>query len=328
MLKFGIVGTSSISHRFVQAAHASNNYRLHAIFSRNMETAMSFSTNYENVFLYTDWEKFLSSSIELVYIASPNSLHAKQAAAALKAGKHVIVEKPAVSTPNELKQLRKIATENKVFLFEAARNYHEHAITVIRDFLAKQTVLGAYFGYAKYSSKMPELLTGTIPTIFSSEFSGGALMDLGVYTLYAAIGLFGQPRTARYTAQKLVNTVDVNGTGQLIYDNFIATIQVGKNITSSLASEIYTTEGTLKLNSCQHIQSAVFQFHDGSSISLPLVPKEDNMIEEVQQFAHVIQTRNNELAEHWLDTATAVHQTLYTMRQDADILFKADSNEN
>ncbi len=94
--------------------------------------------------------------------------------------------------------------------------------------MTDKTILGGSFGYAKYSSKMPELLAGQMPNIFSTDFSGGALMDLGVYTLYAAIGILGTPRTARYVAQQLPSSIDLNGSGQLIYDNYIVHIQAGK----------------------------------------------------------------------------------------------------
>lgn len=328
MLNFGIIGTSDISHKFISSAHLSKYFQLSAIFSRKMETAVSFSTNYENVILYTEWIKFLSAPIDLVYIASPNALHFEQAKAVLSAGKHVIIEKPMVSTPQELIQLRQIAKENGVFLFEAARNYHEAAIAIIKDFLKEQTVWGANFSYAKYSSKMPELLAGQTPNIFSTDFSGGALMDLGVYTLYTAIGLFGRPNAARYAAHQLPSSIDLNGTGQLIYDDFLVSIQAGKNITSNLPSEIYTSEGTLTLNACQHISSAIFTKHDGSQIVLPIQAQEDAMLEEAQAIAQVILQNNHELAEKWLDVAEAVHQTLYTMRQDAGITFKADIHEN
>ncbi|HFI0943842.1 TPA: Gfo/Idh/MocA family protein [Streptococcus suis] len=328
MLNFGIIGTSDISHKFISSAHLSKYLQLSAIFSRKLETAMSFSTNYENVKLYTEWIKFLSAPIDLVYIASPNALHFEHAKAVLMAGKHVIVEKPMVSTPQELAQLRQIAQENGVFLFEAARNYHEEAISIIKDFLKDKTVWGANFSYAKYSSKMPDLLAGQTPNIFSTDFSGGALMDLGVYTLYTAIGLLGRPNAARYAAHQLPSSIDLNGTGQLIYDDFLVSIQAGKNITSNLPSEIYTSEGTLTLNACQHISSAIFTKHDGSQIVLPIQVQEDPMLEEAQAIAQVIQQNNHELAEEWLDVAEAVHHTLYTMRQDAGITFKADTHEN
>lgn len=89
------------------------------------------------------------------------------------------------------------------------------------------------------------------------------------------------------------------------------TIQAGKNITSNLPSEIYTSEGTLTLNACQHISSAIFTKHDGSQVVLPIQAQEDAMLEEVQAIAQVILQNNHELAEKWLDVAEAVHQTLH-----------------
>ncbi|HEM3568848.1 Gfo/Idh/MocA family oxidoreductase [Streptococcus suis] len=327
MLNFGIVGTSDISHRFIEAAHLSGHYQLQAVFSRKLETAATFSEQYEGVDLYTEWVKFISAPIDVVYIASPNALHFEQAKAVLAAGKHAIVEKPMVSTPQELEQLRRVAQENNVFLFEAARNYHEQAQAIIREFLTDKTILGGSFGYAKYSSKMPELLAGQMPNIFSTDFSGGALMDLGVYTLYAAIGILGTPRTARYVAQQLPSSIDLNGSGQLIYDNYIVHIQAGKNITSNLASEIYTNDGTLTLNACQHISSAIFTKHDGEQIVLPIQAVQHPMLEEALEIAQAIKQQNRELVDQWLAVAESVHQTLYTMRQDAGIIFKADNNE-
>ncbi|WP_394404806.1 Gfo/Idh/MocA family protein [Streptococcus sp. 20-1249] len=327
MLKLGIIGTNSISHQFIAAATLSKKYQLSAVYSRRLETAQAFVKDYENVDCFTDFKAFFKADFDVIYIASPNSLHFEQASLALKAGKHTIVEKPIASTPSELAQLRQLAQENQVFLFEAARNYQENAFQIIRDFLADQTIIGGHFTYAKYSSKMGDLLAGKEPNVFSADFSGGALMDLGVYTLYAAIGLIGKPNTAHYTAVQLPNTVDINGIGQLIYDTFMVTVQAGKNLTSNLPSEIYTTDGTLTLNDCQDIRSAIFTACDGTETALPIQAAPDRMLEEAQAFAQAIMEQDQSSVNHWLDDAENVHQTLYTMRQSANITFKADIHE-
>lgn len=328
MIDFGIIGTSPITHQFIKAALQTNKYQFRAVFSRNYDTAESFAKPYEKVDLFTDFSSFLSSEIDLVYIASPNSLHYQQAKAVLLAGKHAIVEKPMVSTPSEFEDLRQTASEKGLFLFEAARNFQEESFQTIQQFLADKSIIGGHFSYAKYSSKMPELLAGNTPNIFSADFSGGALMDLGVYAVYAAIGLIGAPHTARYVAQQLPSSVDLNGVGQLVYENFTVGIQAGKNMTSHLPSEIYTSEGTLTLNACQHISSAIFTKNNGEQYQLPLASKDQSMIEEAMHFAQVIEEANHPLADQWLDVASDVHRTLYLMRQDAGITFKADTHEN
>ena len=81
----------------------------------------------------------------MVYIASPNSLHFAQAKAALYAGKHVILEKPAVTQPQEWLDLVQTAKKNNCFIFEAARNYHEEAFYHYQEFFGRQANLGSRF---------------------------------------------------------------------------------------------------------------------------------------------------------------------------------------
>ena len=324
MLKLGIIGTGSISHHFVEAAHTSGKFQLVAVYSRKLETAEQFASRYSNVQLFDQMDAFLMNSFDVVYIASPNSLHYSQAKSTLLAGKHVILEKPAVTQPHELQDLVQTAKDNHCFIFEAARNYHEDAFATIKSFLADKQVLGADFNFAKYSSKMPELLAGNTPNVFSDRFAGGALMDLGIYPIYATIRLFGKPTHATYQAQKLDNSIDLNGDGILSYPEFQVRIKTGKNITSNLPCEIYTTDGTLTLNSIEHIKSAIFTDHQGNDVHLPIHQAPHTMTEEVAAFANMIKQPKQVLYQSWIDDATHVHDLLYTMRQDAGIRFEAE----
>ena len=324
MLKLGVIGTGAISHHFIEAAHASQEFQFVAVYSRKLTTAQQFASSYTDVKLFDNLEDFFQSELDVVYIASPNSLHYSQAKAALSAGKHVILEKPAVTQPQEWQDLVQTAKEHHCFIFEAARNYHEDAFTTIKSFLADKHVLGADFNYAKYSSKMPNLLAGDTPNVFSDRFAGGALMDLGIYPIYAAVRLFGKPTHATYQAQKLDNSIDLNGDGILSYPNYQVHIKAGKNITSNLPCEIYTTDGTLTLNTIEHVQSATFTDHQGNEVQLPIQQAPHTMTEEVAAFANLIKQADLTLYQSWIDDATHVHNLLYTMRQDAGIRFEAE----
>ena len=321
MLKLGIIGTSWISHEFITAAHQTGHYHLQSVYSRKMKTAQEFCEPYGAISCYTDVIDFLDSELDVVYIASPNSLHFAQAKLAILAKKHVIIEKPAVTKPSEWKELVKLAKEHQVYLFEAARNYQEAAFQVVKDFLSNQEILGANFTFAKYSSKLPALLAGEMPNIFSDVYAGGALMDLGVYCLYLAIGFFGEPISSHYTTQQLPNSVDLYGQGVLIYPDFQVAIQVGKNITSHLPAEIYTKTGTLTLNAVAAINQALIS-HSGEIIDLPIQPCPHQMQEEAEAFALAIAHQKPSAYLEWLQTAEQVHETLYQMRQSARIQFK------
>ena len=79
MLKLGGIGTSAISHHFIEAAHTSGQYQLVAVYSRKRETAATFASRYQDIQLFDRLDDFFKSSFDLVYIASPNSLHFVQA---------------------------------------------------------------------------------------------------------------------------------------------------------------------------------------------------------------------------------------------------------
>ena len=324
MLKLGVIGTGAISHHFIEAAHTSGEYKLVAVYSRKLETAATFASRYQNIQLFDQVEDFFKSSFDVVYIASPNSLHFAQAKAALSAGKHVILEKPAVTQPQEWLDLRHTAEKNHCFIFEAARNYHEKAFTIIKNFLADKQILGADFNYAKYSSKMPDLLAGLTPNVFSDRFAGGALMDLGIYPIYAAVRLFGKALDTFYQGQQLENSMDLNGDGILFYPDFQVHIKTGKNITSNLPCEIYTADGTLRLDTIEHIRSAIFTDHKGNDIHLPIQQATHTMAEEVAAFANMITQPDQSLYQNWLNDASHVHHLLYSMRQKAGIRFEAE----
>ena len=326
MLKLGIIGTGQISHEFIKAAKLSGHYELQAVYSRSLTSAQAFAQDYQNVELFCDLTDFLNSALDVVYIASPNSLHFEQAKQVILAGKHAIIEKPAVSLPEEWQELVALSKQEEVYIFEAARNYHEKAFATIQDFLKDKTIWGAHFTYAKYSSKMQALLSGKEPNVFSAKFSGGALMDLGVYPVYTAIRLFGSPQSARYSAYQLPNSVDLNGVGSLIYPDFQVGIQAGKNINSNLPAEIYTDQGTLTLDGIEFISSAIFQNLDGQEELLPIQRASHTMLEEAQAFARVLKGGQDAAYEKWLDAAAAVHESLFAMRKDAGIRFEVDDD--
>ena len=327
-LKLGVIGTGWISRSFIDAALATGKYHFSAVFTRNLATGVSFTEDFHHVDVFDELTELVTADLDVIYIASPNSLHFEQAKAAISAGKHVIVEKPAFSNPTELEAIIKLAAKEHVLFFEAARNLHEKSFDLIRAFLEDKTVIGADFTYAKYSSKMPALLDGQLPNKFNPAFSGGLLADLGVYLLYAAHAFFGKPKYARYEAQVLDSGVDISGVGILTYDGFHVSIKTGGHYNSFVPCEIFTTTGTLVLDAVNAVKYARFISLDGTTHELPIKPTKNNMQEEAMDFAKIMlepdTQANFDLYEDWLNLAINVSETSYAMRESAGIKFNAD----
>ncbi|EFS02915.1 putative oxidoreductase YgjR [Listeria seeligeri FSL S4-171] len=323
-MKLGIMGTNWITDAFIEGALNSGEWTLTAVYSRTEEKARAFGEKYGELTYFTDIEEMGQSDVlDAVYIASPNALHFEHAVSLLKNKKHVIVEKPIFSTVAELEYAHQIARENNVFLFEAARHIQEPNFKKLQENLTKVgTIHGATLAYMKYSSRYDQVLNGEEPNIFSLKFSGGSIVDLGVYPLYSAITLFGEPVKATYFANKLPTGVDGLGPIILEYPTFNITIIQGKNSQSFLPSEIYGQKGTLIVDPLTGIEKITFYDNatkEETELAGPTVA--NDMQFEAAKFARVIEEADRDTYEYLADLSLKVLRVSNELRHQNDIWF-------
>lgn len=196
--------------------------------------------------LYTEYEELLDSDVDTVYVGLPNSLHFTYAKAALLKGKHVIVEKPMVMALGEFRELRTLARERGRLLAEAMTLHYLPALASMKEDLA---LLGKIrlvcFNYSQYSSRYDAFQQGTIAPAFDPSLGGGALMDLNVYNLHAALYLFGSPEKASYTPN-MQRGVDTSGALTLDYGDMTAVCLAAKDCQGPNRSLITGEKGWLE----------------------------------------------------------------------------------
>lgn len=254
--RLGIVGTGAISAEFVAAVSSENAFEIAVIMSRSEDSAARFvrQTELGEIALATSIEELVSLDLDAVYIASPNSLHHDHALAAIERGLNVIVEKPAFWNPHQWQRVHAAADEAGVLVLEAARHIFEPGFLAVTQWAADQEALtGATLNFHQYSSRWDAVLTGEEPNIFSLKYGGGALVDLGIYTVYAAVAWLGEPESVRYTAQLAPTGVDAGGVLSLSYPGFTAELAFSKNQVSVLPSEIRAGRRSLSINAVQGI---------------------------------------------------------------------------
>ncbi|EAH0064905.1 Gfo/Idh/MocA family oxidoreductase [Listeria monocytogenes] len=326
-MKLGIMGTNWITDSFIEGAINSGEWNLTAVYSRTEEKARAFGEKYGELTYFTDIEEMSKSdALDAVYIASPNALHYQHAVSLLKNKKHVIVEKPIFSTVAELEHAHQIARENNVFLFEAARHIQEPNFKRLQENIEKVgTIHGATLAYMKYSSRYDQVLNGEEPNIFSLKFSGGSIVDLGVYPLYSAITLFGEPVKATYFATKLPTGVDGLGPIILEYPTFNITIIQGKNSQSFLPSEIYGQKGTLIVDPLTGIEKITFYDNATKEETELAGPVVANVMQfEAAEFARIIEQSDRDTYEYLADLSLKVLRVSNELRHQNDIWFDAE----
>ena len=331
-MKLGIIGTNWITEQFISAVEATGKFELTSIYSRTKEKAQAFGQKFTHVSEYFSdlTEFFTKGSFEVVYIASPNSLHFEQTLQAIEAGKHIIVEKPMCSNPFEMKQLlEKLHKHPEIYCFEAARHLHEPNFKTIKAQIKQLPVIqGANLTYEKYSSRYDQFLAGEEPNVFSLSYSGGALQDLGVYLVYDAIAWFGIPQSSHYYPVKLRNGIDGAGTAILKYPDFNVVLNMGKTANSELPGEIYGLKETIRMDNAAELQKVELVDATGNVTMLSVDPAQNPMLAEAEAFAAVLSEtdslENKQLQQDWLAYAVEVNKVLYELRQSAGIKFLAD----
>ncbi|MBY0148537.1 Gfo/Idh/MocA family protein [Neobacillus niacini] len=323
-MKLGTVGTGWITASFIEAAKHSGKLNLTGVYSRTVEKAKELAHTYNAEHYFTDLEEMAKSpEIQAVYIASPNSVHFEQALTFLKNKKHVICEKPIFSNTAEMTEAYQTAEENGVYLFEAIRNIHTPNFQILKEKLhLAGNLRSAILPYMKYSSRYDLFLQGEEPNIFSSTYSGGALVDLGVYPLFLAIGLFGEPQKVTYYPVILRSGVDGSGTLILEYQDFVCTILCSKISDSVLPCEIQGEKGTFVLEDAAPISEIKFIDCRSKEHELFSVAQEDkDMVYECIKFAEIIETNNDQEYEKLKEWSKKVLRVTEEARKQNNIVF-------
>ncbi|WP_330985640.1 MULTISPECIES: Gfo/Idh/MocA family oxidoreductase [Enterobacterales] len=324
MIRLAVIGTNWITRQFVDAAHETGSYKLTAVYSRSLEQAQAFASDYMVEHLFTSLEEMAQSeAIDAVYIASPNSLHFPQTRLFLSHKKHVICEKPLASNIAEVEQAIEIARENQVVLFEAFKTSSLPNFLQLQQALSKVGKMRkALINYCQYSSRYQRYLDGENPNTFNPAFSNGSIMDIGFYCLASAVALWGEPHSVKATATLLESGVDAHGVAVLDYGDFSVTLQHSKVSDSVLPSEIQGEDGSLVVEKMSECQKVSFVPRGGKTQDLTQPQHINTMLYEAELFARLVE--KNEVNHPGLAVSRTTAKLSTEIRRQTGVVFPAD----
>ncbi|CAH0053548.1 unnamed protein product [Clonostachys solani] len=354
-LGLAVIGTNWITNSFVQSSHESALFKLTAVYSRSLDTANKFISetpsikDAPSVKPYTDLDAMLGdSNVDVVYIASPNSLHYEQAIKGLNAGKHIIVEKPFASNVKELQELYKLADSKGLFILEAYRHIQEPNFKKLQGLLDDEKtrnekfgpIYGASVNMAVYSSRYAKVLEGEEPNVLSPKFSGGSLWDMGCYVVMFTQALFGTPVGQSYIP--VIIRTGVDGGGHILFQytpdsskhkqQFTVHAQTSKIYTSTAPSEIYCEKGTIRINGATGVTdiNSIEFVPRGSKEGEQLADTNPeytgllNLTWEAKELGRIIQQKDREAEGHLRALSVAVLTSMEDMRKSNGILFASE----
>jgi predicted dehydrogenase len=328
MISFGIIGTNWITDRFLAGALLHPRFKLSAVYSRTEERANEFARKYDIPHTYTDMDAmFAGGKIEAVYIASPNSLHAEYAIAAMNRGIHVLCEKPIASNGRELEAMIDAAKRNGVLLMEALKSTLMPGFGAVREGIGQIGTVRRYFAsFCQYSSRYDAYRAGTVMNAFRPEFSNGSLMDIGIYCLYPAAALFGRPNAVKASGFMLESGVDGEGSILLQYDDMDAVVIYSKITSSAIPNEIQGEDGNLVIDKISEPETVQLKYRDGRIVDLSKPTVEHNMFYEVEEFISLIEEGKKESAVNSHELSRIVMEIMDEARAQIGLVYPADGH--
>lgn len=328
MLKLATIGTGFIVDMYLDAVSKVEGIELYACYSRKEETGRKLLEKFNGQKVYTNLDEMLrDDAIDCVYVASPNSLHYEHALKALQAKKHVICEKPFTSTVAQFEHLVETAKANDVILMEAIISQHLPNFKEIKNSLSKLgTLRMVQCNFSQYSSRYDAFLKGETPNVFTREFCGGALSDINIYNLHFCVGLFGMPKTMQYLPNIAHNGIDTSGIAILEYDGFKAVCVGCKDTRSENMAQIQGELGYLKVNSeVSHMKHGFQLVTKESDETIQLNHYDNWMAYETEDFVHMIEQKDYDLCNTFLEESRMVMHVYETLRKNAGIVFPCDA---
>jgi D-xylose 1-dehydrogenase (NADP+, D-xylono-1,5-lactone-forming) len=277
-VRWGILSTADINRKVIPGAHASPKVELVAVASRDQARADEYAKTWEIERAHGSYEALLADpDIEAVYIPLPNNMHCDWSIKALEAGKHVLCEKPLSRHTDEVEAAFDVAERTGRLLSEAFMYRHNPQTKRVKELVADGAIgelrlVRSAFSYSLYDEDNIRLRT---------DVEGGALMDVGCYTVSGSRLFGGDPKRAYGEAWFGPSGTDWVFTGSLRFaGDVIAVFDCGTAMPERDELEAIGSEGSLFLDDPWHCNVPVIELRrDGNVEWIELEPADSYRLE-------------------------------------------------
>ena len=307
-LRWGIVGTGSIAHKFAAALRETDSGRLVAVGSRGAESARRFAEEFGVGRAHGRHEDLLADpEVEAVYIATPHPAHAEGAIAAARAGKHVLCEKPLTLNLGDSGRVVAAAREAGVTLMEAFM-YRCHPQTAKLAALVREGAIGqlglveASFGF--HCDFMPG------HRLFAKALGGGGILDVGGYPVSmarllagAALGrAFAEPLSLAGAGRlHPVEGTDLHAAATLGFEaGIVAQVSCGVSLAMENVVRVHGSAGSILVREPwfaggpQGMASLRLRTGDGTEREVPVDAPKGLYVYEAEAFAAAVRAGQRE----------------------------------
>lgn len=195
---WAILGCGKIAGKFSSDLKLLPNARLYAAASRSLEKAETFAEKFGFKKAYGSYEEMVKDpAVDVVYVATPHSHHHDHAILCLEQGKAVLEEKAFALTAAQAQEMIDSAHRNKAFLMEAFWTRFQPSFLKAMEVLQSGDLGKAWMMRSVFCFHSPY---NPDNRLYNLALGGGSLLDIGVYSVFWALQVFGPPSEIKTTA--------------------------------------------------------------------------------------------------------------------------------
>jgi len=263
-IRWGIVGSGRIAHRFAQSLAHVPHARLAGVWSRRRAPAETFARQHGGAPL-DSFDALLASGIDALYIATMQDSHAQYACAALEAGIHVLCEKPATVNAAQLDRVIASARASQRLFMEAMKPPFYPLYLKLRAHLEQDPI--GEIGLVRAGCSVPGV-PDDHPSL-SFQMAGGALLDIGVYEMFLAVDWLGAPLDVQTLGRLGPTGVDTFASLNSQHEKGISQLFCGLDLFGKGDAFIAGTKGNITIHeNWWNPARATVRYVDGRTVEL------------------------------------------------------------
>lgn len=217
IFNWGIIGLGNIAETFAGDLGLLPNANLYAVASRSQQKADLFAKKHGATHAYGCYEDIVNNkNIDIIYVATPHSLHFENTAMCLTNKIPVLCEKPLAINSAEVKRMVNLSKANDTYLMEAMWTMFLPSIEKTLELVNEKAIGNIKIVRADFGIRAPKDINNRL---FNNALGGGSLLDVGIYPVFLSLLLLGMPSLIKAAAHIGPTNVDESCGITMIYNN-------------------------------------------------------------------------------------------------------------
>ncbi len=316
-VRWGILGPGGIAHKFADALKAIPDAEIVAVGSRDLQRANTFADTFNVLYRHGSYSELANNpEVDVVYVATPHPFHKACAMLCLAAGKAVLCEKPFTVDADQAEALIACAREYKRFLMEAMWTRFIPVMVKVREWLAEGVIGEPRMLTADFGNRVVLTAENMKGRLFALELAGGAMLDIGVYTVSLASMVFGAPTQITSLAHIGETGVDEQAAVLLSYDaGEIASLSCAITTRTSQDARIFGTKGAIHIPNFSRATSATLEVFGKDPLQIEIPFTANGFEYQVLEVINCLRAGKLESDVMPLDESLSIIKTMDTVRE-------------